>query len=159
MKFKRINLVIVIALATLVGCKKPNLYSDTPEITFKSITVQQDASAHDVSAHLVISFTDGDGDLGNNSPGAYDPPDFIVVMDTLHNGNWGSNGNDSLFSGTIPYLTPSGSNKALKGDIATDVFLLFGHPNDTVRYEVYIRDRALHKSNVITIPEIIIHTE
>ncbi len=159
MKFKSLNLVIVITLAILTGCKKPNLYSDTPEITFKSITVQQDASDHDVSAHLVISFTDGDGDLGNSSPSPNEPPDFIVIMDTLHNGSWGSNNNDSLFSGTIPYLTPSGSNKALKGDIATDVILLFGHPNDTIRYEVYILDRALHKSNVITTPEIVIHTE
>src|SRR5436190_15179335 len=101
MKFKRINLVIVIACATILSCKKPNSYPDTPVIAFKSMTMQQD-NGFDASAHLVISFTDGDGDIGYHSSGNGDPFDdptsiynrnFIVAQDTLFNGNWGHKNN------------------------------------------------------------------
>jgi hypothetical protein len=156
--FKRISWVIIISFAIAAGCKKPNSYPDTPVITFKSLTVQQE-NGFDVSVHLIVSFTDGDGDIGNNSPEAGDPPNFVVLMDTLHNGNWGTNDNHFIFSGTLPYLTPTGSNRALKGDVATDILLQWGHPNDTIRYQVYIVDRAMNQSNTIITPEIIIHTE
>ncbi len=159
MKLLKIHLVVILGFVCILSCKKPNSYPDEPVITFKSITIEQDTNGHDVSAHLVISFTDGDGDLGYSSSDNNTPINFIVKQDTMSMGNWGSKNNDSLFSGRIPYLTPEGNNKALKGDISTNISFLFGHPVDTLRYEVRIIDRALHESNTIITPQIVVHTE
>src|SRR5690348_12856018 len=138
MKLLKICLSVLFALAVVQSCKKPNEYPDEPVIEFKSIDVLQDSNGYDVTSHLVISFTDGDGDIGYLSTGNGSPFDdtssvyyhnFIVRMDTLHNGVWGTVvDDDTLFSGRIPYLTPDGNIKALKGDIATDIFLLYGYP-------------------------------
>jgi hypothetical protein len=161
------KLIVIAGIISFVfGCKKSDEYSDTPVIAFKSITLQKNADGYDEIAHLVVSFTDGDGDIGYNSSGngaLFDDSaskyynNFKVSMDELHAGNWETDTAHD-YSGRMPYLTPSGNNKALKGDIEMAIFLPFFRPNDTIRYNVFIYDRALHQSNTITTPQTIIHT-
>jgi hypothetical protein len=49
-----------------------------------------------------------------------------------------------------------GQNKILRGTIQVTFLYLFATPADTIQYDFYIKDRALHKSNVTTTSEIII---
>jgi hypothetical protein len=63
---------------------------------------------------------------------------------------------DPPLNARIPMLTPSGINKSIKGEIEDEIFLNYTSQYDTIRLEVYILDRALHKSNVIQTPEIYI---
>jgi hypothetical protein len=55
-------------------------------------------------------------------------------------------------------LTQSGKNKALTGEIKVSVtpfYYDFLSDFDTIKYEIYIKDRALHESNHVTTPEFI----
>jgi hypothetical protein len=155
MKFPKVHFVFAVALAMTFGCKKPNSYPDEPAIKLSSITViKNPANGLDSIARVVISFTDGDGDLGTEQ---YDGPDnFIVNLFEKNNGTWVAI--LPSLSGHLPYLTPSGSNTALKGDIEHDIGLPFGLVNDTLRFDIFIYDRALHQSNTVTTPEIVVTT-
>jgi len=56
----------------------------------------------------------------------------------------------------IPVLTPDGSNKSIKGEIEDTLFIYnYESEFDTIMFEAYIVDRALHKSNTIETPIII----
>ncbi len=157
MNIGRIGLLVACTSLLVSGCKKSDEFSDVPLITFKSLTVGKDASGFDEVSHLIISFKDGDGDIGTER---YDgvPNNFIIKRFEKKNGAWIA---DTInLNGHLPYLTPEGSNKALKGEIATDIQLPFVPPrtNDTIQYLVYIYDRALHQSNSIYTSEIVINT-
>jgi hypothetical protein len=162
---KIIKLLAAFLVIVAAGCKKPELYPSIPEIKFKSVTTTKDASGFDTQGRLVISFTDGDGDIGYHSEGngsPYDDPtsiyynNFIVKQFSKVIGVWTVDTIDH--SGRIPWLTPDGSNKALKGDIALDIFLPKHKIKDTLHYEVFIYDRALNQSNTVTTSDIIVTT-
>ncbi len=56
----------------------------------------------------------------------------------------------------IPYMERTGNNKILKGTISVAFLYLFYDPtdNDTIRYDIYIKDRAENSSNTISTSEI-----
>jgi hypothetical protein len=159
MIFKKIKGIIIVTIAIIASCKKPDSYSDVPAITFKSIFVEKNQAGKDSTAHLIISFTDGDGDLGTEMNEG--PNNFIVTPYRKEQGNWiiDTSLSVSSMSGHLPYLTQTGSNKALKGDVDHDIDLPLGFAHDTLQYQIYIVDRSLNHSNTIVTPEIIIDTE
>lgn len=143
-----------------LGCGPKEEFPIEPRITFKSF-VQGDNGAK-----LTISFTDGDGDIGldpSDSGYPYDSAstyynNFFLHYEELQNGTWVRPELELENNYRIPRITPSGQNKTLKGDITVDLFwpIRPGSPYDTVRFEVFIVDRALHESNrVITDPIIV----
>jgi hypothetical protein len=152
-KYKKLLAAAFILISA--GCKKAEQYSVIPSIAFKSISISKDANGYDTNAHIVISFTDGDGDLGYSSPDGL-PNDFIIKQENKKNGIWTTDTID--LSGHLPLLTPEGNNKSLKGEIATDVFLPLGAHHDTLKYAIYILDRALHQSNTDTTSAIVVTT-
>jgi len=82
---------------------------------------------------------------------------FEEVTITTPNAQTG-NPDTLWFNGRIPYLTPIGKNKAISGEIYDTLFINnYTSPYDTIKYQIYIQDRALHKSNVVETPEIIIN--
>ncbi len=55
------------------------------------------------------------------------------------------------FNQLLPYdskMDRVGQNKTIKGNIRVDISFPPTLPYDTMRFEFYIRDRALHKSNI-----------
>jgi len=56
----------------------------------------------------------------------------------------------------IPYMERLGQNKILKGTISVTFLYLFYSPTDTIRYDFYIKDRALNESNVASTSEIVL---
>ena len=54
----------------------------------------------------------------------------------------------------IPYMARLGQNKILRGEITVVILYLFYEEGDTIMYDFYIRDRALHESNTETTCEI-----
>ena len=144
-----------------VACKKGPEYPIEPAITFKDFVKIPNNTGHDDKANLIISFTDGDGDIGleegdtmspYNSTSKYYYNFFITYYEV-------KNGIDSLIelpftnNSRIPVITPTGRNKAIKGDIQIELFIR--NPtaiNDSICFDVSICDRALHVSNVIRTP-------
>jgi hypothetical protein len=162
-------LLLALLAAGLYGCIKSTSISPLPVIAFKEFQ----KFAKD-SAYLTITFKDGDGDIGRlnlndttppyNANGAYAYDLVMLYYYKGADGNfhryYSALQNDSIQQRFhIPYITPNGQNKTLNGEIRTILnapyYVVGALPAHTIiRYDIYIFDRAFHKSNVISTPEI-----
>ena len=163
------------ALATL-ACQKPVEYPIEPKIAYEGFTYLFNADST-FSGEGVISFsyTDGDGDLGLDDSDTLSPFGFNdahyynMVVDYLKcvNGefvktpllSWNAQTQtyDTVtFNSRFKRLRDSEEPKAISGkmDYTLTVQNPFS-PNDTVKFEIRILDRALHESNVIQTEAII----
>ena len=163
------------ALATL-ACQKPVEYPIEPKIAYEGFTYLFNADST-FSGEGVISFsyTDGDGDLGLDDSDTLSPFGFNdahyynMVVDYLKcvNGefvktpllSWNAQTQtyDTVtFNARFKRLRDSEEPKAISGkmDYTLTVQNPFS-PNDTVKFEIHILDRALHESNTIQTEAII----
>ncbi|MCB0507282.1 MAG: hypothetical protein R2739_07440 [Chitinophagales bacterium] len=160
MKIKNIILA-VISITTFVACYKTPEYPIEPTVQFVSFDKPNDVYTLDAGegGNLVLSFTDGDGDLGklNNEDSS-----STVVYRNLR---------DTAFFGVREYVIPvipkKGTTDAISGKIEIKLndalfnsyatyFILKGISVDTFTYQIYLKDRAGHSSNVITTPSIVV---
>ena len=140
----RIKLLVFVAvlglLALIPACKKDTSISPVPAITFDSISPNPAIKYRD-SVLIVISYIDGDGDLGIDSADVKN----LFVTDSR---------NQVVNQFRIPQLAPTGSKIAIQGNI--DIVLppqIFINDNDTTEtatYSIYVVDRAGNKSNTVT---------
>ncbi len=137
-------------------CAQPPDYPKEPVIAFERLGKQQLIQGYGTedSTKVTISFTDGDGDIGQPDDG--DSLDLFVI-DT-RSGILGD-------PYKIPFVPEQGAGNGISGEISFVLFTnccLFPedtgyppcynpaeYPTDTVIYEIYIRDRAGHESNHI----------
>jgi hypothetical protein len=158
--FKYISLFSVLGLIPVTSCVKEKSFPPEPKIEFVSYT----AYGTD-SADCIISFKDGDGDIGllegdttsaddyqlkylyKGTDGQFHPFDKIdttAAMDTL------------FYSYRVPDITPDGQYKALEGQIKAKLrsspVYFPGH--QVVKFEIRLRDRAGHLSNIVSTNEI-----
>ena len=161
--------LLLLALA-VSACQKPVEYSIEPKIAYAGFTylINPDST---FSGEGVISFsyTDGDGDLGLDDADTLPPFGFNdahyynMVVDYMKcvNGefvktpllSWNAQTQsyDTVsFNARFKRLRDSEEPKAISGtmDYKLTVQNPFS-PNDTVKFEIRIFDRALHESNVI----------
>lgn len=168
-RFKNIFPVFVAAAVTMAySCEDPEEYPIEPVITFKSLQKFTNLqTGKDTAAVLLFSFTDGDGDIGLNEADTFPPynpgseyySNLFMKYFEKKNGVWTEVVIPFPYNFRVPYITPAGSNKALSGDIYIDLFLPFGKTNLPIRFDLYLVDRALHKSNVITTSELVVTTQ
>lgn len=153
LKFPKVALLWMGLALLAAGCLKHEKFPVEPAIEFKSFEQFGD------SASLVISFTDGDGDIGLNDGDNASPFDtastfynnlFLEYFE-LQEGVWTPV--DLPIRYRIRRITPTGQNKALEGEIA---IAMQGFPSNfalldsgQVRYSIQLVDRALHMSNVV----------
>jgi len=159
--------VVLVFLA--LSCKKPDEYPIEPIISFKSIYSLQNASGIDQKMTVLLDFTDGDGDIGYKPVGEngaiFDDPNsqyynnYSATLFQFNDGAWEEYTTVLPLGGRLPYLTPEGKNKAMKGEIACDFDVPPNAVQDTFRLDVFIYDRALHKSNVVTTAAIVLTTQ
>ena len=152
-------------LVFLGGCLKPEQYPDIPEIRYENFIRVYDTGTYAIRGILIFSFRDGNGDIGLNNGKDTLPPynkngdyyyNLVITYFEKQNGTYIKVETEPPFSSRIPVLNPDNPGKAIKGMI-TDTIPLNPHPvYDTILFEVFIYDRALNKSNVITTPEIIL---
>ena len=174
MKLKVIPALIITLFITFIffdACTKKDVYPIAPQISLISFTKIADSSGIDQQGVIGLSYTDGDGNLGlkpdqNKGDSTFNifikyfekkKGKFEEVILTTPNPQTGKP--DTLwFNGRIPYLTPAGKSKAISGEIHDTLFINnFASPYDTIKYQIYIQDRALNKSNVVETPEIIVN--
>jgi hypothetical protein len=106
-----------------------------------------------------LGFTDGDGDIGLRETDITGPfhPDS-----TYHNNlwvgyyefidqQWVEKVLIPSYSARIPYLTPRGQNKALKGVITYDINIT-NVAVDTFKFDFVLVDRSLQHSNKVESP-------
>lgn len=169
MKIRELIGLLFLALAT-VACQKPVEYPIEPKIAYEGFSYLFNAdSTFSGEGIISFSYTDGDGDLGLNDGdtlypfGFHDPHYYNMVVDYLKcvNGefvktpllSWNPQTQtyDTVtFNARFKRLRDSEEPKAISGkmDYTLTVQNPFS-PNDTVKFEIRILDRALHESNVI----------
>ncbi len=155
-------LVVVVTTTIISSCIQGQKYPDEPQIEFVSYTFEDGMDIlGNINVHLgllTISFTDGDGDVGHFQSET-EATDIFIYRIGILNGSPVLTDMDTL-KFKIPYLTPEGQNKTLRGEIDIEINLqkdqIPKYPYDTMYYEMYIKDRALNVSNIITTPEIVL---
>jgi hypothetical protein len=160
--------VLSVFCVTAFQCEKPEEYPIEPAVTFNSLVKFTNGSTgKDTAALLAFSFTDGDGDIGLNesdttppfNPGSEYYNNLFMKYFEKKNNIWTEVVLPLPYNFRVPYITPTGSNKALSGDIYIDLFLPPSKTNLPIRFELYFVDRALQKSNVITTDELVVTTQ
>jgi hypothetical protein len=155
MKISTLGVVKVAVVAAVLGtgCLKSEEFPIEPRLTFKRFDLFGD------SASVVVSFTDGDGDVGLNASDLQPPFDtgsvyynnLFLEYYEMRNGEWVRPTLLLPYNYRIPRITPTGQNKALEGDIAVAIkpWPIAPPQFDTVRFSVRMYDRALHESNTV----------
>jgi hypothetical protein len=132
------NIIYLSAIVLLFSCEKEQVISDTPIIEFKSISP---ATVQEYSDDIIItiSYSDGDGDLGENNP-------------DIHNLFVEDNRNGIVYQFRIPHLAPDNNSIAIEGDFNITINgsgITDESSSQQVNYAIYVTDRAGNKSNTI----------
>ncbi|MEE4197499.1 MAG: hypothetical protein V2I54_07625 [Bacteroidales bacterium] len=144
-----------------ISCEKEDQYPDIPEIRYKNFTLAEETENgfENTIGRLTFSFTDGDGDIGLD-------PNADSITDTTSTETYNAfitrffkqkNGfvRDTTIGYIIPYMEGGEYREYLKGEIEIKIYFN-NFPHDTLRFDFYIYDRANHKSNTESTPEIIV---
>ena len=173
---KRYLLGLFLMALAVCSCQKPVEYPVEPKIAYEGFTYLFNAySTFSGEGVISFSYTDGDGDLGLDDNDTLPPFGFNdthyynMVIDYLKSENGvfvktpllsphvPTGPADTLvlfdtvtFNARFKRLRDSEEPRAISGtmDYKLTVQNPFS-PNDTVKFEIRILDRALHESNVI----------
>jgi hypothetical protein len=140
----RVATYILIVLL-LFACKKDDALSVVPTIDFQSISPLT-AQEYIDDIIITISYTDEDGDLGENFPDI----DNLFVEDSR---------NGIIYHYRIPQLAPNGAEIAIKGNFNITINgsgITDSSTSQQVNYAIYLKDRVGNKSNTITTSNITI---
>tara|TARA_B110000259_G_scaffold162790_1_gene187758 strand:+ start:3652 stop:4119 length:468 start_codon:yes stop_codon:yes gene_type:complete len=133
------------------SCIKDESFDDTPIIKFETFELYSKTGISIDSAKYTFSFTDGDGDLGEDDSTVFNcflqyeekDGDGFTMTPTL------------LREYQLPSLTPNANDKNIEGEISlilkpAPIFSVL--TDSAYRYSCYVIDRAGNKSNVISNP-------
>tara|TARA_B100000768_G_scaffold142155_1_gene133972 strand:+ start:226 stop:657 length:432 start_codon:yes stop_codon:yes gene_type:complete len=140
---RRLTYILIVIL--LFACKKDDALSLAPTIEYQSISPLT-AQEYIDDIIITISYTDEDGDLGENSPDI----DNLFIEDSR---------NGIVYHFRIPQLAPNGYQIDMQGifNITINGSGITNSSNSQqVNYVIYVKDRAGNKSNTITTPNITI---
>ena len=169
MKTRNLIGLLFLVLAVL-SCQKPVEYPIEPKIAYEGFTyLFNPDSTFSGEGIISFSYTDGDGDLGLDDTDTLSPFGFNdayyynmlieylkcvngeFVKTPLLSWNVQTQSYDTVtFDARFKRLRDSEEPRAISGtmDYTLPVQNPFS-PNDTVKFEIRILDRALHESNVI----------
>lgn len=167
----------------MVGaCKKKEIYPVIPAIEWNSkyYRLEKDIfGINDTLLGIVVTYKDGDGDIGLNEGDTFPPFDrqadslgiihnlyyynYIVEYQEIINGEKKPyiipNTPDTLKLLTrISSLTPDGVHKAIRGDIQYEFPIpkTSERNSDSIVLKITLYDRELHPSNVVESPVILL---
>lgn len=174
---------LFLGLIALIGaCKEKEIYPVIPSLEWKTkyFLIEKNAfGVNDTLLGVVVSYKDGDGDIGLNDADTFPPYDrkedsqgnitnpyfynlridYFEVKNGILSPFIIPNTTDTFKIQTrISSLTPEGVHKAIRGDIQHE-FAPPQYPGiraDSVYLKITLTDRALHQSNVLTSPLIIL---
>jgi hypothetical protein len=139
-----------------MSCGKIRQIPPEPYIEFRSFELFDtlDALGNTTkAANVKIYFEDGDGDIGLTQPveGETDTLNLFFNAFLKKNGVFEPSGTTDIIKSTsfrVPYIDRPGQYKILQGTIDVIIYYYLFNPNDTVKYEFYLKDRAGNLSNI-----------
>lgn len=151
-------------LLGLSSCVNPPDFPEEPVLTFESLSKSEmlQGDFNEDSLFVLLSFTDGDGDIGRPTT---DSTRDIVVFDNR------TGKVQERFK--MPEVPEDGTGNGIEGEITIRLFntcCLFPgtfppcskvaqYPFDTITYDIYISDRAGHQSNTVTTTAVILRCD
>ena len=162
----KIQYFLFIGLAVILySCQKEDKYPVIPTLEYVNFLKISDGLGIDNYGKLILSFKDGDGDIGLESGDTFPPFDksseyyynFFIKYFEMQKGVLKEIVLPISFNSRIPLVTPTGRNKSISGEIELE--MVFNNPfsnYDTILFESYIVDRALNHSNSVRTPYIIV---
>ena len=163
-KFCNIILILILAVAT-IGCRHQQKYPVEPHIKFVSLEKIDNGTGHDSQAELTIYFQDGDGDIGldgtdKNPVFSVDSPyyyNFFINLYERQNGEWVMMELPTPLHARIPHLSDE-VPESIEGNLSIITYINNPYsPYDTIRLSCWLVDRALHHSDTLITPEIILN--
>lgn len=140
-------IIAVAMVAGMAGCKKEETISDKPEIKFVSMSPGT-ARKYVDEVKVTISYTDGNGDLGENTPDVKN----LFCTDSRNN---------VTYQFRINQLAPDDANIIIQGEISFNLppqgFADDNNTSETATYSIYLKDRAGNISNTIQTPALTIN--
>jgi hypothetical protein len=143
-------------------------YPDVPYLEFMSFTKLVHPDGYDTLGLLLVSYTDGDGDLGISQ---YDTSsyNFFVAYYVMNNGvlepgtvynNLTGEYDTINFNNRFGPLAPDDYVGWIKGEIQDTIIQLYDPRStktyDTVQFRVHMTDRAGNTSDTVTTPLIVV---
>lgn len=156
--------IILFCALLFAGCRHREHYSEVPHIEFVRLEKVDDGSGHDNQANLTIAFQDGDGDIGLNArdtTGVFSPDstyyyNFFIDFLEKRQGEWVEIELPTPLHARVPYLSDD-VPESIEGELSILTFINnYYSPFDTIKLRCQLVDRALHESNIIETPEIIV---
>ncbi len=152
----------------LSSCFKEPEFSFTPSIEYKdfskAILLDQFLGATKDSIVLNIGFQDGDGDLGlgeEDKQTAQENDDFNFIVQPFRKKNGKFEAYNSLIplSGYFPLLKTDEKPGPLEGVLSYTIefYHSFTPKNDTLKFQIQIKDRAGNSSNITETEEIVVN--
>lgn len=151
---------IFILMLVLIACKKIEVVSPIPEIAFKKFTLTDAVDTllgNEIKlGELEFYFVDGDADIGLDPNVSEEPYKYNLFLTPYQkiDGEYIKIELDTLLP-PLNYRIPHhpkmdrvGQNKTIRGEIKVSIQYQIIPPFDTIMYEFYINDRALHSSNI-----------
>jgi len=163
-----ISSILLILFLAIYSCKKPEQYSEIPEISFKNINIENTYDTLDNQIkRVILTFyvIDGDGDIGLDTSEHYPPYDtssvyyhnLFITESEKKNGIYEPIDLTVPLYYRIPYIVQKGKNPTLKADIIIKIDYSIPSLYDTIKYDFFIYDRAFHKSNTVSTSDIILN--
>jgi len=155
----RISVILFVSVIAFTACFKTPEYPIEPTVKFVEYEKPNDVFTIGETGNMILSFTDGDGDLGKANN-----------QDSLSRVYYRNQRDTSFFKENfyvIPNIPAKGTTNSISGTLEIKLsealfnsyeayFLFKGKSIDTFTYKLYITDRAGHISNVITTPPIVV---
>jgi len=150
------------------SCREKESYPVIPDLEFMNFTKLVHPDGYDTLGILLLSYTDGDGDLGisqydtssyNFFVAYYVMDDGVLEQGTIFNQQTGEF--DPInFNNRFGPLAPDGYEGWIKGEIEDTIKPLFDPRStkayDTIQFRVHMIDRAGNSSDTISTPLIIV---
>ncbi len=173
---KRYLIGLFLVVLAVCSCQKPVEYPIEPRIAYEGFTYLINSDSTFTGEGVIsFSYTDGDGDLGLDDSDTVPPFGFndahyynmvidylrcvngVFVKTPLLSPHVPAHPGDTLvlfdtvtFNARFKRLRDSEEPKAISGTMNYKLTVKNPlSPNDTVKFEIHILDRALHESNMI----------
>jgi hypothetical protein len=157
-KFERVNSALFLLFGILfASCIRQNSYPVEPHIAFVDFEKIDNETGKDYEGILTISYTDGDGDLGNLDAKDSTTNYFIIYQEKQNGVYVTIDELIDMFNASLPRFISSNKKQSIDGTIERRlIFYNQFSTFDTIRFECWLVDRAKNESNRIFTPEIIV---
>ena len=139
------TLVYILLISLFFSCKKEEPISETPSIEFVEVSPRQ-VVAFQEKLVFTISYTDGDGDLGENNTDIKN----LFLKD---------NRNDIVYEYRISQLAPLDANIIIQGQLNIELEgtgITNNSQEQSATFDIYLQDRSGNQSNTVTSSSIVI---